>query len=105
MNTKDPMIKASPDAERELFILFAKTANGFAREQVVGAAINLIVNALRQTHAGQKAALDEFDMLTAKTRALLAEHYDNMGKRRNIFPFHQTIEMPMFDARPDRKVN
>lgn len=99
MNPKDPLNQAH-NAERQLFDAFAKTANGFQREQVVGAAINLVVNALRQTHSTQRKALDDFDMLTARVRALLAEHYDVLGRRRNIFPFHQTIEMPMFDARP-----
>ena len=105
MTPKDPMIAASPNAECELFTQMAKAANGFSREQVVGAAINLVVNALRQTHAAQKGALDDFDMLTAKARALLAEHYDGMGKRRNVFPFHQTIEMPLFDARKNGRAH
>lgn len=98
-NPKDPLIKATPNAERELFTAFAKQANGFTREQVLGAAINLIVNALRQEHQTRLKALEDFDQLIAKARALVADHYDVLGRRRNVFPFHQTIEMPMLDAR------
>jgi selenocysteine lyase/cysteine desulfurase len=99
MNEKDPLIKASPNAERELFTLFAHAATGYSLEQVIGAAVNIVVNALRQVHATQPKAIADFDQLMAKTRELISLHYDNAGRRRNVFPFHQTIEMPLFDAR------
>lgn len=102
MNPKDPILKASPDAERELFDRLTQAANGFQRDQVIGASANVIVNALRQTHATRRAALDDFDALTARVRALIASHYDGTGKRRNVFPFHQHIEVPMLDARTGR---
>lgn len=98
----DPLHKA-PLSERELFERMAKTCNGFSHEQVMGAAVNIVINALRQGNQSQKAALAALDEITAKARSSLASHYDSMGKRRNVFPFHQTIEMPMFDARPNGK--
>jgi len=98
-NPKDPLNK-SPDAQRELFNRLTANANGFTAEQVAGAAANLIVNAIRQAHPSQKAAIVALDELSAHARNLLANHYDGMGRRRNIFPFHQVIEAPMLDVRP-----
>lgn len=98
MNAKDPL-KNVPDAERELFQAFVKEANGFGLDQVGGAAGNMLVNCLRQSHATQKGALDGFDQLTTKLREVLASHYDGTGKRRNVFPFNQVIELPTFDFR------
>lgn len=102
MNPKDPLHKAG-FAQRELFGLMAKAASGFATEQVVGAAANLLLNAIRQAHPARRGALAAYDEMSARSRAVLAEHYDAAGKRRNIFPFHQTIEMPLFDARKNAK--
>lgn len=99
VNPKDPLHKTS-DAQRELFNRLTASASGFTTEQVLGAAANLIVNAVRQAHATQKPALDSLDEIFSHVRTLLAGHYDTMGKRRNIFPFHQHVEMPMLDARP-----
>ena len=101
MNPKDPLNK-TVDAQRELFTRFAAASNGFSIEQVHGAAAILILNAVRQAHPSQKAALDSFDEIFSKCRTLLADHYDGAGKRRNIFPFHQTIEMPLFNAKTGR---
>lgn len=100
MKLTDPMVQATPKSELELFRRFGKEANGFTQEQVMGAALNLIVNALRQRHDKRKGAFEDYEQLTTKARGILAAHYDSLGKRRNVFPFHQTIEMPMFDARP-----
>jgi hypothetical protein len=97
--TKDPMLLATPDQQKQLFDAFCSVANGFSAEQVLGAAANLLVNAIRQAHPTQRGALARLDELSAKTKALLAEHYDAMGKRRNVFPFHQVIEVPHMNLR------
>lgn len=94
MNSKDPLNRSHVN-QRELFDKFVRTAGGFTTEHVVGAAINLVVNALRQAHPTQRGALQSFDELAAKTRALLADHYDGTGSRQNIFPFHQIVEVPL----------
>lgn len=98
-NPLDPLRKSGPDQQRELFNMFCKVANGFSTEEVMGAAMNLLVNGLRQAHPTQAAALSRLDELGAGARALLASHYDMLGRRRNIFPFHQTIEVPHFTDR------
>jgi hypothetical protein len=97
-NPKDPLHQQA-DAENALFSALAKVANGFTSEQVVGAALNLVVNAIRQANASDKGALDAADAAHAAMRKILVAHYDNAGKRRNIFPFHQVIEMPFLDLR------
>lgn len=98
VNPKDPLSKTS-DAQRELFDRLTASAAGFTIEHVAGAAANLIVNAIRQAHPSQKSALDSLDEIFSHVRTLLAGHYDTQGKRRNIFPFHQHLEVPMLDAR------
>lgn len=103
MNPKDPMLKAGPDQQRELFTQFAQLASGFSTEDVIGSAMNLLVNAIRQSQPKQKGALDRLDQLNTKTRELLAAHYDVIGNRRNVFPFHQVIQMGHFDSRATKK--
>lgn len=93
-NPKDPLLKSGPDQQREVFNKFVQLAHGFSVEEVVGAAMNLIVNAVRQAHPMRRTALDSLDQTTTRTRELLASHYDASGKRRNVFPFHQTIHVP-----------
>ena len=92
----DPLLKA-PEAEAALFRAFVQAANGFSHDQVAGAAVNLLVNVLRQRNSGRQAALSDTDRIHASMRQILDAHYDAMGKRRNIFPFHQVIEVPCFD--------
>jgi hypothetical protein len=97
-NPKDPLHSQS-DAEKTLFEALAKVCNGFTQEQVAGAALNLIVNAIRQGYATDKGALDAADAAHAAMRKILVAHYDNAGRRRNIFPFHQIVEMPFVDLK------
>jgi hypothetical protein len=97
-NPNDPLHQQA-DAEKHLFQALAKVCNGFSSEQVAGAALNLIVNAIRQGHASDKGALNAADAAHAAMRKILIGHYDNAGRRRNIFPFHQTVEMPFLDLR------
>lgn len=97
-NPKDPLHK-SPDAEKHLFTVLARAASGFTNDQVVGAAVNLLVNAIRQNNASRAAAMGASDKVHALMRQVIDAHYDAMGKRRNVFPFHQIIEVPHLDAR------
>jgi hypothetical protein len=95
-NHKDPLHKSGPEAEKELFRAFGAASNGFPTEAVLGAAANVFVNAIRQSQATREGAREKFDELVARVRLLLLDqHYDATGKRRNIFPFHQAIEVPL----------
>lgn len=103
-NPKDPMSKSGPDRERELFQMIGKVATGFDGDVVVGAAINLLVNAVRQTCPTRQAAEKQFDDLVGKAKNLLLEqHYDPVSsKRRNVFPFTQVVQAEMVHWDPTK---
>ncbi len=98
MISKDPM-KRVPPTQEALFNQISKMASSCPIEHVIGACVNVMVNAVRQAYPSRTAALARFDDMVSKCRANLADHYDQMGKRRNVFPYHQTIEVGHFDAR------
>jgi len=99
MNTKDPLLLRSEPFARELFDRWGKQANGFAAEAIIGAAVNLLVNAVRQTHSERTAAIDRLDELMAQAKLTLAAHYDSFGRLKGVFPYDQFIEVPRFDLR------
>lgn len=99
-NPKDPLPKHGPEAQKELFRRLGEAADGFTADDVMSAAFNLIVNALRQGHAKQVRAAAHWDELAAEGKKLLLSHYyDGTGDRRNVFPFDQHIGVRLFDAR------
>lgn len=80
----------------ELFQRLAQTLTGQPIETVLSAAVNLQVNALRQTYPDRAKALARLDELHAQARNALANQYTASGKRlEGTYPFHQTIVMPM----------
>lgn len=97
--TKDPLLLASPDAQRELFKRMSREANGFGAEHVVGAALNMLVNAIRQSHPKREDAARRYDELVARMKGVLMDHYDAGGRKKGIFPYNQVIEMPLIDLR------
>jgi hypothetical protein len=103
-NPKDPLTSMSNEAGKALFDQMVQMCNGFPYEAVCDAAANLIINAIRQKYPKAKEAEAVFDELSYKLKALLlGSHYDLMGNRKNIFPFTQSIEHQLFDARGLRK--
>jgi hypothetical protein len=97
---QDPL-KDQDATRRELFGRMSKAANNFEQRDVVYAAVNLILNAIRQQCPKQKEAEALFDELMAHgKRTLLDQHYFPSGQRRSVYPFHQVIEPPTIDARP-----
>lgn len=96
-NSQDPL-KRVETAQRALFEAYAKVSSGFSNEHVVGAALNLLVNALRQSHTKRIPAINRVDELAAEAKRILDSHYDSVsGERRNIFPFEQVVQMPHID--------
>lgn len=96
-NRKDPLL-AGPDAGRALFDMMQRAANGFDRDAVISAAVNILVNAVRQECNTRAAAEVKYDELAAKTKGLLMAHYDAAsGKRRSVFPFTQHIQAVRVD--------
>lgn len=103
-NAKDPLANTGIEAGRELFKKLAVCCDGFARDAVLLAAGHLLLNVLRQGCANRLAAERAFDELAAGLKSvLLDQHYDLMGKRRNIYPYDQSITMPYFDDRKKRQ--
>ena len=91
----DPLTQG-PGAGRELFSRFSREcAKGFSRDDCIGAAANLIMNALRQDHPQHKNADEALTRLLERCRATLAEHYNLNGSRKSIFPFDQIISVPL----------
>lgn len=96
---KSDPLNQRPDAERELFTRLSQMARGFEHDVVVGAAANVLLNAIRQNKATRQQAETAFDELFGKLKAILVEHYDEAGRRRSVFPHHQVIEVPIIRFR------
>jgi hypothetical protein len=92
INPKDPIKKITSGYQQECFGRMCKAADAFQVSDVVVAAANVLVNALRQAHATRDQATARFDELFGQIKILLADHYDANGKRKaGVFPFHQSI--------------
>ncbi len=95
-NPSDPLHDAEPEANKVLLEKFGQVANGFPMEAVIHAAADVILNAIRQTHAKRSKAEATFNEIMSRTReVLLSQHYDALGNRRNIFPYDQKLELPL----------
>jgi len=92
----DPLRKSVNPAERELFARVSQLLGGASHDVVNNVALNLVINSIRQTAASRRDAEAKINELFSRTKTILLEaHYDAVtGKRRPIFPFTQTLEMP-----------
>jgi hypothetical protein len=97
----DPLTKpdVAADGGRELFSQMSKVANGFGSDDVIAAAANLLINAIRQQAGTRQRAEVVFDDLFGRTKATLLKHYDGSGNRRSVFPFDQHITIPLISSR------
>jgi hypothetical protein len=98
-NKLDPIKKTGPDKQHELFRNLSKVCHGFGSDEVIGAAINLLVNAIRGAYSQRGMAERRWNELFGQFKeVLLSKHYDPVtGKRRNVFPFTQHIHMPLVE--------
>lgn len=94
--TADPL-QSGPEQERALFQAFLQLARDRNVDAVLGAAVNIIVNAIRQMEPTRARAEFRFNGLFGQAKELLiSRHYDSVtGKRRTIFPFTQQVVMPV----------
>jgi hypothetical protein len=95
-NPNDPL-RASPDVSVELFRTLGKMVSGKPTEAVINAASNLLINAIRQSSADWRTAEAAFDELFGRSKQVLKNHYDTLGRKRGIFPFDQVIRPELFD--------
>jgi hypothetical protein len=94
---KDPT-REGPPSEQQLFEAMAKVASGFSTEAVLGASINMLVNAIRQVYGKRSDAEYRMRELYGKHMELLMQHYDPVtGRRRSVIPFTQVIAPKRFD--------
>jgi hypothetical protein len=92
---EDPF-KSLPVQEKRLFDLFGRAAIGAPLDAVMGACINMLINAIRQNFPTRKDAEQKINELFGRAKQLLlANHYDSVtGRRRSVIPHDQIIRMP-----------
>jgi len=95
--TKDPMLLGTSDRGRELFQKISEAIDGFPSDDVINAAANLVINALRGVHPTRESAERSFDEIFGRTKQLLMDHYDSLGRKRGVFPYNQTIRVPFMN--------
>lgn len=90
----DPLKNISGQEEL-LFQQFTHMSMGKNLDAVMGAAVNVLINAIRQTYPKRADAEAKIDQLFGRGKQmLLANHYDSVtGLRRNVFPHTQVIRM------------
>lgn len=102
VNPLDPLSPSkpiAPDPTRKLFKQLSQVCRGFSGDDVVWAAANLMINAIRQRCANRVSAERAIDEAFGLAKhALLERHYDGQGNRRNIFPYDQVVEPAHFKA-------
>lgn len=94
--TQDPLKMAG--VELELFRAVGRVLHDKPQQLVWGVAINIMVNAIRQSTAKRKDAEVIIDELFGHAKTLLLNvHYDSVtGLRRGVIPT-QVIQMPFHD--------
>lgn len=98
-NPADPLLRAGPGQQQELFRRFVREAAGFSLEDVIGAAMNVLINAVRQSSPTWRVAEARYDEWTSRFKSVMRSHFDASGRRRSVFPFHQEVVMDHFDSR------
>ena len=95
-NAQDPL-NSRTEQHRELYRQLCSVASGFPMDHVVDGAFNLLVNGLRQTYGQRGQAEVRVNEICGQMKEVLLSHYDSVtGKRRQIFPHDQRVEVPTF---------
>lgn len=95
----DDPLRDLPDQGKLLFDQFTRSSNGMNLDVVMGAAANVIVNAIRQSYGMRAEAERKFDELFGRTKQLLLHnHYDSVtGRRRSVLPFTQVVNLSLHE--------
>ena len=90
----DPL-RSQQGQEKLLFDAFAMASTGKNADAVMGAAINVIMNAIRQNYPTREGAEQKIDELFGRGKTLLlANNYDSVtGRRRSVIPHTQIVRM------------
>lgn len=91
--------------EQILFDAFTMASTGKNVDAVMGAAVNVLMNAIRQNYPTRDGAEQKIDELFGRAKTLLlANHYDSVtGKRRSVIPHTQIVRM-VYHIDEDEKV-
>lgn len=94
MSQSDPLL-GLPEQERLLYEAFNLASRGKNYDAAMGAAINIIVNVIRQMEPSRASAEARYNELFGRGKTILLDrHYDSVtGKRRNVFPHTQVVQM------------
>ena len=81
--------------EEMLFRIFSQASVGKNADAVMGAAINVLINAIRQNYPTRDGAEHKISELFGRAaQMLLANHYDSVtGRRRTVIPHTQIVRM------------
>jgi hypothetical protein len=92
----DPLL-GLPEQERLLFNAFKQASAGKNVDAVLGAALNIVINTIRQIEPTRAEAEARYDALFGRAKTLLIDRNYNAvtGRRRTIFPFDQRVTMPL----------
>ncbi len=99
MNEKSPMFRQLGELQMDLQkkLSHVCVVNSATSDIVMGAAINLLINALVQTYDRRAEAEMRFDIILGEAKNILMQNYDGMGKRLTITkPPTQGIVVPHF---------
>jgi len=99
INPGDPLLKTGPARQLDLFDKFSDAANGYSAEDAINAGASIVINALRQVHQDREKALQRFDEIFGRAKQILSDQYTSAGRLKGVYPYDQTVLMPMFDAR------
>ncbi len=92
-NPNDPLIRTGDAYQRALLEKLGAQCNGFSSDAVIGAAVNLLINAVRQTYSSRVTAEIRFNDLINQSKSTLLEHYDSVtGKRKGNFAHTQIVQ-------------
>ena len=74
-------LKEGSDSAKALFNAFGGFATGHSPDDVISAALNLVLNAIRQGTPQRSAAIAKFGDLYGRSMEALMEHYDPVTNR------------------------
>lgn len=99
LTSTDPL-RRGPEAAKELLRRFGGDADGFGADDVIDAAMNVLINAVRQTQGQSPQAHQRVDQIAARMHEIVDLHYDRATqRRRSVFAFDQTVQMILTDDR------
>lgn len=93
MPNPDPLQNAPDQAARQLFEQFQNLSAGRTADSVIGAAVNILINAIRQMEPFRKDAEARWDALFGRGKSILMDHYDPVtGRKKSIIPHTQVVK-------------